>query len=138
MAIRLVPTARLFFPCEEATLDLETSAWHLVRPLHTAHPLPRGQFPFQVDELWVYAQLTDGVGKFNLSVQVIDFVTGTVLVTSRPEQREFIAGEQWRVFDEVFLLVNLMLPRAGLYEFRLLANHAPVSGGSSYLRIVEG
>jgi hypothetical protein len=86
----------------------------------------------------VYAQLTDGIGKFNLSVQVIDYVSGTILVTSRPEQREYIAGEQWRVFDEVFLLVNLTLPRAGVYEFRLLANHAPVSGGSSFLRIVEG
>lgn len=138
MAGRVVPTARLFFPCEEATRNTATGAWILTRPMHTAHPEPRGQFPFEVDELWVYAQLTDGVGKFNLTVQVLDYVTGTILVASRPEPREYTGGEQWRVHDEVFLLTKLTIPRPGVYEFRLLANHAPVSGGSSFLRIVEG
>jgi hypothetical protein len=37
MAIRIVPTARLFFPCEEATLDLETvpgtSSVHSIQPI---------------------------------------------------------------------------------------------------------
>ena len=72
MARVVLPSVRLFFPCEQAVLEIDDEGeplrWVLTRPLHTAF-LPSGIVEnFEQEEIWFYAQLVGGVGKFKLSV----------------------------------------------------------------------
>jgi hypothetical protein len=124
------PIVRLFFPCEDATLDLEDESWTLKNPLHTIS-LPPGATG--VKELWLYAQLTEGVGTFNLSVEMRTEEGIRIGKGSPPSSRSFPGGVA--VVEEVFHLVNVPFARPGLYEFVLLANHAELEGGKSYLRV---
>jgi len=129
MANRVLPKVRLFFPCDSATLDPADNKWVLKNPWHTVGLPPGASFPFRVVEIWLYAQLTDGIGDFQLSVQLRDSESQTILGTSPPTQREFVGGNQWAVIEEVFHMTMIPFPRANLYEFKLLANHAELEGG---------
>jgi len=130
MAMVVKPIVRLFFPCEDAVLDMEDGAWTLRNPLHTVS-LPPGVTG--VGEIWLYAQLTEGVGTFNLSVEMRNEEGIRIGKRSPPSNRNFPGGVA--VVEEVFHLVNVPFPRPGLYEFVLLANHAELEGGKTYLRV---
>ena len=135
MANRVLPRVRLFFPCDSAILDLADDKWVLKNPWH-AVALPAGAgFPFRVVEIALYAQLTDGVGEFQLSVQLRHTESQTILGKSLPTPREFVGGGQLAVVEEVFLLSGVPFPRADLYEFNLLANHQLLEGGTAHLRV---
>jgi hypothetical protein len=123
------------FPCESATLDLADEKWLLKQPLHAVE-LPAGKaFPFRVQELWLYVQLMYGLGDFNLSIQFADRESGVVLGSSDVIQRTFDASNRTQAVEEVFRLRGLVIPRAGVYEFRLIGNHQPLPGGVAVLRV---
>ena len=88
--------------------------------------------------IWLYAQLTDGVGDFNLSVELRNHDTGVQLGRSRPEPWEFVGGDQLTVHEVVFKMTNVPFPKPGLYVFMLKANHAELEGGAAYLRVLPG
>jgi len=119
------PIVRLFFPCDDAILDIEDEKWTLTNPWHTLS-MPTGiTGGFRQEEIWLYAQLTGGVGTFNLSVHLYD-ERGKRLGQSRPLPREFEGGIT--VVEEVFHLTNVPFDGPGIYEFRLQANHAELEG----------
>jgi hypothetical protein len=135
MANRVLPSVRLFFPCDSATLDPSDNKWVLRNPRHTVS-VPSGvAFPVRVKEIYLYAQLTDGVGAFQLSVQLRRAGSDVILGRSPPSPTiEFVGGLQ--VVEEVFHLIKIPFPRADLYEFKLLANHTELEGGTACLRVV--
>lgn len=134
----VLPTVRLFFPCDEAILDLADGKWSLKNPWHTVQMPPGVTEKFGQRELWLYAQLTGGRGEFNLSVELrdIDFDT-RIGRPSEPERREF-TGRELTAVEVVFRMVHVPFPRAGQYAFKLLANHRELVGGVSYLRVLPG
>ncbi len=88
--------------------------------------------------LWLYAQLTGGLGDFNLTVELRDGDSDTRIgKPSQPERFEFVGGRLPAV-EAVFRMVNVPFPRAGHYTFTLLANHAELEGGTSELRVLPG
>ncbi len=136
MARRIPPVARLFFPCDEADWSSKLNAWVLTHPRHTAALPPGATFPFRATRLWLYAQLTGGVGAFNLSVQFSDYASGVILGRTRPEYRTYPGGQQWRIAEEVFEVTNLPFPRPEVYVFHLMANFTRIKGGTAYLRVL--
>lgn len=78
MPDRVLPIVRLFFVCAEAVFELEEEVWSLKAPLHTVKFPPGIKGNFRQEELWLYAQLTDGLGDFNLSVQLQHLESGGI------------------------------------------------------------
>lgn len=138
MANRVLPVVRLFFPCDQAVLDLTDMKWSLKNPWHTVQMPPGVSEKFAQRELWLYAQLTGGLGDFNLAVELRDGDTGARIGRpSQPERFEFVGGRLTAV-EVVFKMVNVPFPKAGHYVFKLLANHAELEGGTSELRVLPG
>jgi hypothetical protein len=69
MANVVLPNVRLFVPCLGVTLE-KGKPRAIRSPLHTIR-MPAGVADFYLlDELWFNAVLTDGVGRFALSVEL--------------------------------------------------------------------
>ena len=107
-------------------------------PLHTIRMATGVSENYLADELWFYVVLTDGVGTFNLSV-VLFGMEEIALRKSEPEHAVFVGGAQLNVKEVCIHMTSAPFAHPGLYEFRLLANHAHlVDGGTSLLRVLAG
>ncbi|MBX9627317.1 MAG: hypothetical protein K2X82_26175 [Gemmataceae bacterium] len=138
MADRVKPVVRLFFPCDDAVIDLADGKWMLKNPWHTVGMPPGVREKFGQRLIWLYAQLTDGVGEFDLTVELRNYDTGERLGRSKPERWDFAGGDQLTVHEVVFKMENVPFPTPGLYVFQLMANHAELDGGAAYLRVYPG
>jgi hypothetical protein len=64
------PVVRFFFACDSAVCDLKDFKWAIRNPWHTVK-MPRGiQKGHGQQELWLYAQLSDGLGTFDLGIEL--------------------------------------------------------------------
>jgi hypothetical protein len=133
----VLPKVRMFIPCLGVGQE-PGSGVTIHTPLHTVR-LPAGVIGnVLLTDLWFYVVLTDGVGKFRLSVEV----RGTddiILGKSELHQVTFVGGDQLSVKEISLYLMSLPLARPGLYEFRLVANHVHLEdGGTALLRVLPG
>lgn len=141
------PTVRLFAVCADAMLngppdgDLTAGWWELVNPYHTVWMPPGVSRGFMAERLYVYAQLTDGLGTFSLGVSVeqLDLASpqrDRLVGRSNPVAIKF--EEEWDVHEVLFRLVDVPFPRPGRYRFRLLAGGVELDGASTELRVLSG
>jgi hypothetical protein len=134
----VLPVVRLFFPCDEAALDLADMKWSLKNPWHTVQ-MPAGVTEkFGQRELWLHAQLTGGLGEFNLTVELRESDSGVRIGRPSPPERFEFVGGQLAAVEVVFHMVNVPFPTPGHYTFKLLANRAELEGGLSELRVLPG
>jgi hypothetical protein len=123
--------------CEEIDHDPEADRITLTNPVPVAGLAAPGEVP----ELWVYAQLTAGVGTFRLSVdvrQVYDDDTPPREVgRSEPLHVTFPGGHQLNVYDIPFRLTDVPFDGPGLYEFRILADDEELQGQTAVLRVFD-
>lgn len=70
------PTVRLFIVCADAVLqlpqteDLQYAFWEIHNPYYTVWMPPGVDRGFNVEKLFAYVQLTDGLGTFTIGLQV--------------------------------------------------------------------
>ncbi len=132
------PTVRLFFACDSLTQDPTDQKWVIKNPWHTV-AMPQGVTRnFGQRLIQLYAQLTDGVGSYNLGVELRRFQSTMVLGRSNPEPRTFDAANQLAVHEIVFTMTNVPFPVPDLYEFRLMADGNVLDNGLYYLRVLPG
>jgi hypothetical protein len=128
------------FACDEAVIDLGDAKWVLKHPWSVVR-LPAGaSFPFRHEELWVYAQLTDGVGVFDLAAelcQVMDNGTRRWVGTTGTTRIEFPGGQQLLAFDMAFRLKKAPFRGPGIYEFRMVAEGELLPGMTAEIRVFE-
>src|SRR5438552_12480932 len=67
---RIRPLVRLLFACDDATWEVDGERWVLTKPWHVVTLPPGATFPFRAEEVWVYAQLSDGLGAFDLAIEM--------------------------------------------------------------------
>lgn len=114
MANVVLPKARLFVPC--VAVRLKPGKPVTIRsPLHTIRMPPGVAEKFLLDEIWFYAVLTDGVGKFRLHVELRD-VDDIVLRRSGPQELVFARGEQLNAKEVSVHMTSVPFARPGLYE----------------------
>jgi hypothetical protein len=131
------PIVRLVLPCETISHDPAAGRIVLTNPIavasHTA--------PFDVPELWVYSQLTAGVGTFRLSVdlrQVYDDGTPPRVVgRSDMLHLTFPGANQLNVYDIPFRMADVPFDGPGLYEFRVLADDTDLEGHTAVVRLFD-
>ncbi len=141
------PIVRFFAVCADATLaipesgDLQAGWWELHNVLHTVWMPPGIVKGFGQKELFIYAQLTDGLGTFHLGVSVeeVDLANpkrNRLMGRSYPCPMTFT--DPWQVVEEVFRLIRVPFPKPGQYRFQLLENGAELEGGTVFLRVMPG
>ncbi len=137
MANVVLPKVRMFIPC--VGVDLEPGRPRTIHsPLHTIRMLPGVSKNYLVDALWFYVVLTDGVGTFRLSVEMRG-AEDIVVATSKPLAIVFPGGQQLEAQELRICIERVPFARPGIYEFRLVANHAHLEdGGTALLRILPG
>jgi hypothetical protein len=137
MANVVLPKVRMFIPC--LAIDLEADKPVTVySPLHTIRMAPGVTEKYLLNEMWFYIVLTDAVGTFRLTVELYD-MEEIVLRKSKPEQVAFVGGAQLNLKEMRVQMKAAPFARPGLYEFRLIANHAHLEdGGTALLRVLEG
>jgi hypothetical protein len=137
MANVVLPKVRMFVPCLGISLD-PSALRTIYGPLHTIRMPPGIDKNYEVEELWFYVVLTDGVGTFRLSVEMRS-VEDIVLAASQPRPVTLVGGEQLNAKDLGLQLESAPFPRPGVYEFRLIANHAHLDdGGTAFIRLLQG
>ena len=140
MADRVLPLVRLVFPCDAAVIDLSDMTWELKNPwLDLA--LPAGaRFPFRQEKICVYAQLTDGVGSFDVRIelrQLMDNGRRTIGVGASTRV-EFPANRRLFASEVVFELEMVPFREAGLYELYLASDEGePLEGQSAVIRVLS-
>ena len=145
MASTVLPTVRLIFPCDDAQIDPQTQKWVIRHPWSTVF-LPAGaRFPFRLVEMKVYAQLTDGIGSFRLSVEMVqvrDDGSRRFIGAGAATQMSFPGNQRFLALDGVFHMKRVPFREAGLYEFRMIAETGadefqPLPGQTALLRVLD-
>jgi hypothetical protein len=137
MADGTAPFVLQFLPCESAVYDLGTGAWVLTRPLFDVRLPPQASFPFVLDEIALYVQMTEGVGTHNLQVEIRVPITQARVFRTPAFVRPF-PDNLAEVVEEVFYLRNVPIRSPGEYEFRLLADGQELRSRSTATIIVRG
>jgi hypothetical protein len=135
MANVILPSVKMFIPC----LDLDVKPVVVIySPVHTIRMPPGVTVDYLLDEIWFYVALTDAVGRFRLSVEMLG-EEEIILARSEIQTSRFSGGMQLREMIFGFSIATVPLPRPGLYEFRLVANHTHLrDGGTAILRVLPG
>ena len=137
MANVVLPKVRMFIPCTSVRLE-PGKAVTIRSPLHTIRMPPGVTEKYLLDEIWFYAVLTDGLGRFRLSVELRE-LDDIVLRRSEPQELVFVGGDQLNVKEVSLHMTSAPFARPGFYEFRLIANHAHLEeGGTAFLRVLAG
>jgi hypothetical protein len=145
MANGILPRVRLIFPCDDAVRDQRDGKWVLKHPWSTVMLPPGANFPYRLVDLWLYAQLAEGVGRFDLRVemlQVRDDNTRRAVGSGDPVSMEFPGGSQLLAFDTAFHMKMVPFREAGLYEFRVVVEvdegrFQALEGQTALLRVLD-
>jgi hypothetical protein len=138
MANHLLPVVKLFFACEEATFDHDAAAYRLVAPLHALVMPPGVTEKFECEGFDCYAQLSDAMGTFRFSVQVLPGDLDVVIYQSPSIQLTFTPRSRIGAFDVVFRLRRVRFRQPDFYRVRLMCNHTPLPNGLIWLRVLGG
>jgi hypothetical protein len=131
----------MLIPCDAAVQDPVSGKWVLTNPWAVAVLPPGMAFPFDHEQLWLYAQLTDGVGEVQVVTELCrvlpDDTRRVVKRWKHKEPIDFPGGQQLRVFDLALDLRVAPFDEPGVYEFGLLANYAPLQGQVAEFRVLD-
>lgn len=146
MGERIRPIVHLLFACDDAACDLRTDRWVLTNPWSAVTLPPGATFPFRAEEFWVYVQLTDGLGPFDMAVEIrhlVDSGPPRVVGWSPVTRLEFPNEGRLLAIDTAFALRGIPFREAGVYEIRVLADGdepdswAPLAGATFELRVLD-
>jgi len=146
MAERIRPVVDLLFACDDARYDLESERWVLTNPWYAVTLPPGAAFPFVAEEFWVYAQLADGLGQFDLAVEMRHLVNDgppRVMGWSPVTRLPFRVGDRLDAIKTAFALRRVPFREPGVYEIRVLAegDHPgrwePLTGVTFQLRVLD-
>jgi hypothetical protein len=138
MANHLLPVGKLFFPCEEAVFDTDAAAYRILGPMHTIVMPPGVTEKFESDAFSCYTQLSDAIGAFRFTVQILPGDVDVVIYETAPIPMTFSSRSRLGVFDLAFRLHRVRFRSPGLYRVRLLAHHVPLPEGEAWLRVLGG
>ncbi len=136
MADRVVPLVRLLFPCDTAVIDLGDLTWELKNPLSVVSLPPGAKFPIRAESLWVFAILAEGVGEFDIHVEMRQLTEqGRRTVGASAVSRiVFPSAEHLLASSTAFDLSGARFREAGLYEFYAIVEGEELRGCTAELR----
>ena len=141
MAASVFPVVKLLFACDTAFADPMDAKWVLKNPWSVVMLPPGATFPFRAEDFRVYAHLTDGLGEFEVSVQLRHLRDDDTFRTtgSRQDRNTVVFSRRGQsvLIDVVFEFKNAPFREAGRYEFCVVANGQVGSGQTAALRVLD-
>jgi hypothetical protein len=150
MADRVLPVVRKLIVCSDATyLQVDEKAnlwkWQLTEPLSVVRFPPGVTGNFDVKRLWIYAQLAEAVGEFDLRVRMqrmkLDAGTETVEkdinVESDTRRIDFGDFDRLETVDFAFEMTMVPFDTSGVYRFSVWSNYAQLPGETTDLRVLD-
>jgi hypothetical protein len=150
MADRVLPIVRMLFVCNDAVFHQADDKanlwqWQLTEPLTSVRYPPGVMGNFDVEQLFLYAQFTQGVGEFDLCVQMqrieFDGVTEAIshsIAKSDLRRIDFGGIDRLDTCDFVFDLTMVPFDAAGIYRFSVWSNYIQLPGATAELRVLDG
>jgi hypothetical protein len=108
---------KAFLVCDQIIQDTQSGKKSLIGVFHE---LRAERFPAVHPALWIYANLTDAHGRYVFQLRLVDVERGDVLGRGEPPPIDIPGPLQTTELSAQ--LRNVALPRAGTYEFQLVAN----------------
>ena len=147
MPHQVIPVVSLILPCDEAVHEIAAESWVVVNPWTTTQELPRGKaFPHRVPEVWIYSQLSGGLGIVDLAIEVLevreDGTRRQVGISGAVRKLEFDLSNQLVPLVTAFRLKKVPFRSEGTYEFRLVAAQESgqwiaLNGPTAQVRLLE-
>jgi hypothetical protein len=151
MADRVLPVVRKLIVCSDAVyfmVDDKTNLWkwQLTEPLSVVRFPPGVVGNFDVERLWIYAQLAEAVGEFDLCLRMqrirLDPDQGAVEkdidVKSDIRRIDFGDFDRLETVDFAFEMTMVPFDTPGVYRFSVWSNYAPLPGETTELRVLDG
>ena len=138
MANQVLPVVKLFFVCEEAAFDPDAAAYRILAPTHALAMPPGVTEKFECERFDCFAQVSDALGTFRFTVQVLHGDVEAVVYESGPLEHSFPVRSRLGVTDLVFRMRRVRFRRPGLYRVRLMCHHVPLAEGETWLRVFGG
>ncbi len=135
------PVVRLFVICAKAELNASAEVYTLVDPMVVVQ-MPPGRVTGHVQgELYLYLQLADGLGEFEVCVEMWSDhagpeYEGKPIVRSQVVRQEF--PHKLTVVEMAFKLDQVPFPKPALYEFVVRADGEVVRGETGFIRVLPG
>lgn len=112
-----LPVVKAFLVCDQIIQDAQTGKKSLIGVFHE---LRAERFAAVHPLLWIYANLTDAHGRYAFQIRLVELSKNEVLGRGEPPPIDIPGPLQTTELSAQ--LRNVSLPRAGTYEFQLLAN----------------
>ena len=135
------PVVRQFMICERAELNDSADKYTLIDPL-AAVQMPAGKVKGHVvAEFALYFQLSDGLGTFDLCVEMWSDHAGPAF-EGKPIFRSGVVRQLFphklTVVELAFTLTDVPFPKPALYEFIVRASGEVLRGESGFIRVLPG
>jgi hypothetical protein len=111
------PVCKAILLCDQVIVDARTNKVSVIG-IFTFFGLP--QFPGQTFPVTAFLQLTNGIGKYALTVEIHDLSTGRVIARAELAEVEF--EDRATKSNVVFSVPALPLQHPGIYDFVVLAD----------------
>src|SRR5581483_2746540 len=113
MSPNVLPVAKAVYLCDEVRRDPSTNKIHLFGLLNSIRPDEGTTFPFHLGRLCVFAQLTDGLGRFPGHVEIVNATTGDRIY--RTPEHELTFPSRTRLVYANFRILDCSFPEPGRY-----------------------
>ncbi len=137
----VLPVVRLVVPCREARYDATANSYSLIEPIHTITMRAGISKGHRETRLATFVLLSDGDGPFTLSVEIWCSEAGPLFKEApivRSDPFRITIPHRLTVVELAFELVDVPMPRPGLYEFRIKADGRELEGETAFLRVLPG
>jgi hypothetical protein len=116
------PVIRHFIACERVEVSEDGKQCSLVNLIHAIRPSPGAEYPLIHPELCLFVQLTDGRGAHAFQVQLVLLEEEETTIRTTGFILRDLGQDPLAVYGWPLRLQNVVFPRPGLYEFRLLCD----------------
>src|SRR4051812_27049655 len=116
-----LPKCKAFLLCERCIIEERTRCISLINLFDTFR---LKTFPSRCPSFFAFVQLVDGIGRYQLEIEVHDLEDDSLIGRSEPIVAEFPVRPMRRSFS--IPIRSLVLPREGRFDFILLGNGAEI------------
>lgn len=130
---RQKPIVRYFIVCDRVEQSPDGRQVSLINLISTIRALPNAPYPRIHPGLWLFAQMTDGLGPFDFSIQLVNLDDDRSIFVLPPVKLD-LGQNPLAVRGWAKRLLNVLFEKPGMYEFRLLCDGDVIASAPIRLR----
>ena len=134
----VAPLVRRVIVCRKVEVDsAQPGAPYTVKKVLTAsRPVAGSSYPIREDELWLFAQYSDGHASHPVKLEIVrqDLERETVVLSADLPPIHMTRG-RFFVLNRGYRLANVVFPAPGIYEFRVRCG---VNVAADEIRLEDG